>query len=152
MLQCISNAPIDSFSTSRWLKEFQRWTLKNRRRNHKWAFDWKSSFYSCLSMRQSKHNLKDSPAFPIPGVSMHQIKNLNMNSFHQSLKKASSRSFQAEETSWKCSFLLHWNVLTRFDSNYTAYQLACQNSWHISANQIPCYEGRVNMRNVQLDI
>ena len=39
----------------------------------------------------------------------------------------------------------------RFDSNYTAYQLACQNSRHISAYQIPCYQVRVRMRNVRFD-
>ena len=40
-------------------------------------------------MRQIKHNLKDSPAYPIPGISKHHIikKNLSVISFHQSLKK-----------------------------------------------------------------
>ena len=39
-LQCynvsgISHVPINSFSTSHWFTEFQRWALKNRRHNHK---------------------------------------------------------------------------------------------------------------------
>ena len=50
------------------------------------------------------------------------------------------------------SFLLHRHALTRFNSNYTAYQLACQNGWHFSACQIPCYQVGVRMGNMQVDI
>ena len=99
-------------------------------------------------MTQSKHDLKDSPAFPIPGIFMQ----LNVISDHQSLKKhLFVRSGQTKLVE-NIPFLLHLHSLTRFDSNYTDYQLACQNSWHTSAYPILCYKGRVRMHNMQLDI
>ena len=91
--------PINSFSTSHWLTEFPGRALKNQTHNHKLVFDWrekfvigsqlkvlylqKDTFSSSMPMRQSKHDLKDSPAFPIPGIFMQ----LNVISDHQSLKK-----------------------------------------------------------------
>ena len=73
-------------------------------------------------------------------------------SFHQSLKRHLCVCSRQKKLVENIPFLLHQLALTRFDSNYTAYQLTCQNSWHISAYKIPCYEGRVRMCNVQFGI
>ena len=73
-------------------------------------------------------------------------------SFHQSLKGYLCVHFGQKKLVKNILFLLHQHSLKRFDSNYTPFKLACQNSWRISPYQIPCYEGRVRVCNMQLDI
>ena len=82
-------------------------------------------------MRQSKHHLKDSPAFPIPGIFMHHInkeRNLDVISFQKSLKKHLCVRSGQKKLVENIPLLLHQHGLMRFDSKYTTYQLACQNS------------------------